>query len=138
MVFREMEFVGDMISHFLTIASKHDGTSDAQFLELGDGLSAVRLNLVVDNDMTCIFTINGYMDDGTNMMAVVPFCAYGIHHLCIAHTDHLIPYPCTDTMTCDLLDLTDDAAIGSLIREGITQGCANGMGREVFDMGSKV
>ena len=133
-----MEFVGDMISHFLTITSKHDGTSDAKLLELRDGFCAVRLDLVVDDDMARIFTINGYMNDSTHMMAVVPFCTYGIHHLRITHTDNLIPYPGTDAMTSDLLNITDDTAIGSLIREGITQGCPNRMGREMLDMGSKM
>ena len=141
-----MEFIGDMISHFLTITSKHDGTSDAKLLELGNGLSTVGLDLVVDDDMACIFTIDGYMNDsaGIGMMsmsalrAVVPFCTYVIHHLRVANADHLIPYPGADAMTCFLLNITDYAAIGSLIREGVTQGCANGMGREVFDMGSKM
>ena len=41
-------------------------------------------------------------------------------------------------MTCDLLDLRDHAAIRRLVREGITQGSANGMGGEVLDMGSEM
>ena len=114
------------------------GLVDAKGMELGNGLGTVGLDLVVDNDMARIFTINSYVDDGTYMMAIVPFRTNGIHHLRVTHTDDLIPYPGADAMTCNLLDITDDATVCSLIRESVTQGCADGMGREVFDVGSEM
>ena len=49
-----------MIGHFLTIASKHNGTSYSQRLQTSDSLGSVILDLVVDNDMACIFAIDEY------------------------------------------------------------------------------
>ena len=70
------------------------------------------------------------------MMAVMPLGTNAVHHLRIAHADYLIPYARTDAVTSNLLDLGNLTAIRRLIREGIAQGGANGMGREVLDMSS--
>ena len=72
------------------------------------------------------------------MMAVVPFGTHCVHHLRIAHADNLIPYPCTDTMTCNFLDIANLTTICGLIREGIAQGSANGMRGEVLNMSSEM
>ena len=137
-VFREIQFFCHVVSHFLAVTSEHDGFVDAKGLQLRNGLSTVRLDLVVDDDMTCILTIDGHVDDGADMMAVVPLGADTVHHLRVTHADNLVPYPCTDTVTSNFLDIADLATIGSLIRKGITQGSANGMGREMLDMGSEM
>ena len=138
MVFRETEGLGDVCSHLLTIASEHNGTGDAKGFQGVDGLSTVGLDLVVDDDMTRILPINGHMDNCTYMMAVMPLRADGFHHLRIAHADDLIPYPRTDTVTSYLLDIRHLTTIGSLIWEGIAQGCADRMGGEVLNVSCKV
>ena len=138
MVFRETEGGGDMVCHLFAVTCKHDGLGDTQGLQGGDGLSTVGLNLVIDDDMTRIFPINGYMDDGTHMMAVVPLGTDAVHHLRITHADNLIPYLRTDTVTGNLLDIRDRTTVRRLIRKGITQGCTDGMGGEVLDMRCKV
>ena len=133
-----MERLRHVVGHLLAVASKHDSLVDAKGMELGNGLSTIRLDLVVDDDMTSILTIDRHMDNGTDVMAVVPTSADGVHHLCITHADNLIPYPCTDAVTCNLLNISDLTAVGGLIREGIAQGCADGMGGEMFYMRCEV
>ena len=121
-----------MIGHFLTIASEHNGTSYSQLLQTSNSLGSVILDLIVDNDMACIFAIDSHMDNGTHMMAIMPLRTNSIHHLRIAHTDNALLTRVshadlgTDAMTCDLLDIRDLTAIRRLIWEGITQGSANG------------
>ena len=138
MVFGETEGCGDVVCHFLTVTSEHDGAGNTEGLQGGDGLSTVGLDLVIDDDMTRIFPINGYMDDGTHMMAVVPLGTDGIHHLRVSYADNLIPYPCTDAVTSDLLDIRNRTAVRRLIREGITQGGTDGMGGKVLNVSGEM
>ena len=133
-----MERLRHMVGNFLAIASEHDGLRNAKCLQLNNGLRTVGLDLVVDNNMACILTINRHMDDSTDVMTVVPLRPNGIHHLRVAHADDFVPYPRTDTMTRNLLDIADMTTIRRLIRKGITQGSANGMGREMLDMSSEM
>ena len=88
--------------------------------------------------MTGILSIDSHMNDGTYVMAVVPFCPNGIHHLRIAYADRLISHASTNTMTGYLLHLGYLATVGSLFWEGIAEGCADGVSREVFYMGGEV
>ena len=123
-----------MVGHLLAVASKHDGLLHPQRLKSGNGLSTVRLDLVVDDNMAGILTVDGDVDDGANVMAVMPLGANSVHHLCITDADDLIPYPCTDAVTCNLLNISNLTAIGSLIRKGIAQSRTNGVSGEVLNM----
>jgi hypothetical protein len=41
-------------------------------------------------------------------------------------------------LTSLLADIADLTTVGSLVREGVAQGCTDGMGREVFDVSGEV
>ena len=125
-----------MVSYLLAVTRKHNRLLHTQLLKGSDSLSTVGLDLVVDDDMARILAVDGDVDDGAHVMTVVPFGADAVHHLCVAHANHLITYPRTDAVTGNLLDLRDLTAVGSLIRESIAQGRANGMSGEMLDMGS--
>ena len=133
-----------MIGHLTTVAGEHHRLLHTEGLQRCDGLGAVGLDLVVDDDMTGIFTIDGYMDNGTHMMAVVPMGTDDIHHLRVAHTDdvRLVGISqsdgCTDTMTRNLLYVKHLTTICSLVGEGVAQCRADGMGGEVLDVSSEV
>ena len=78
------------------------------------------------------------MDNGAYVVAVVPTGANTVHHLRITHTYHFFAYAGTDALASHLLDIADLTTVGSFVREGVAQGCTNGMGREVFDVSSEV
>ena len=71
-------------------------------------------------------------------MAVVPMGTNGIHELCVANSYDLIRYMSDNAFACHLFDIADLTTVGSLIGESIAQRSTNGMGREVFDMGSEM
>ena len=72
------------------------------------------------------------------MIAVVPFGAHHVHHLRVAHANHLVAHLGTDTLAGNLLHIGHLTAIGTLAGEGIAQGCTNGMGGGVLHMSSQV
>ena len=78
------------------------------------------------------------MDDGSSVVAIVPFRTNGIHHLIISHAHQLVAHLCTNALSGYFLNVLDTATIGSLVREGIAKGSANRVGREMLHMSSKV
>ena len=87
-VFGEVERMGDQFAHLLTITREHHRLGDTKARQTGYGFSTVVFDLVVDDNVTSIFAIDSHMDDGSHMMAVVPFRAHCIHHLRISDIDH--------------------------------------------------
>ena len=88
--------------------------------------------------MPCVSAIDRDMDDGSHMMARLPFYAKMIHHLRVAHADDLPSDIGTDTMPGNFLNIGNLAAIGSLVGKSIAQSSANGMGGEMLDMSSQM
>ena len=107
MIFVEGKLLSHVTPYFFTVTCQHNCFLDTQLLELGDGIDTVVLDLVVDDDVSCIFPVDGYMYDGTHMMAVMPLGSDGIHHLRITYTDDVVAHLGTDTMTCNLLHIAD-------------------------------
>ena len=88
--------------------------------------------------MAGIFSIDGDMNDRPNVFAVMPLHFYGIHHLGVAHANRPILHLGFDALSGYLLHLAQLAAIGSLVREGITQRSPNGMRGVMLHMGGKM
>ena len=138
MIVVDTKCLGNMSTYFLTVTSKHHCLTNTHSLQLRDSLSTVFFNLVVDDDMSCVFSVNGNMDDGTHMMAVMPLRSNSIHQLCIANTHFSIFYFRFDSLSCYLFHIRQSATVCRFIGEGITKGGSNGMGRVVFHMGCQV
>ena len=103
-----------------------------------DGIGTVGLDLVVDHDMTGILTIDGYVDDSSHMVAVVPLGTNGIHHLRVSYAYYFLTHFGTDTVTGNLLHIRDLTTVCRLVREGVAQGGTDGVGGEVLHMGCQV
>ena len=71
MVFRELKGLRHVVGHFLPVASEHDGLLHTKRLELGDSLSTVGLDLIVDDDMTRILPIDGYVNVLSNYITLL-------------------------------------------------------------------
>ena len=100
MVFIQNQFLGYMPSYFLAIARKHHGFVDTYSFQLLNRLFTIRLNLVINDDMTSVLSVDGHVNDRTNVMAIVPFGTNGIHHFRIAHTYGLFAYFGSYALSC--------------------------------------
>ena len=127
-----------MLSHFLSVAGEHDRAFDAQLLEFVDAFNAIVLDMVVDDDVACILSVDSHMDDSADMMAWMPLCTYGFHHALIAHTDDVVLNLCANALSCHFFHMADAASVGSLFGERITQGSSDGMGGKMLYVGSEV
>ena len=94
MILINAEGLGHMLGHLTTVARQHHRLPHTEGLQGGDGLSTVRLDLIVDDDMSGIRPVDGHMDHRTRavlivaLRTVVPLGTHGIHHLRVAHIDH--------------------------------------------------
>ena len=111
MVFIQSQFLGYMPSYFLAIARKHHGFVDTYCFQLLNSLFTIRLNLVINDDMTSILSVDSYVDNCTDVMAIVPFRAYGIHHFRIAHTYDLFAHFGSYALSCDLFYIANLATV---------------------------
>ena len=135
-----------MVPHFLTITCQHHGLPNTQLLELGNGFFTVSLDLVIDDNMSCILSVDSHVDNGSRcclmlvltLWAVVPLGTDSVHHLCIAHTHDVITYLCADALACYLLDIADVATVGSFFRESVAQCSSDRVGGVVLHMGSQM
>lgn len=77
--------------------------------------------------MASIRAVDSHVDDGTHMMAVAPLGAYSVHQPGVADGHLLTAYTRTDTLTGNLFDVGNDAAVGSLVgkasRKAAAMGC---------------
>ena len=134
-----MEPLSHIQSHFLTVARKHYGLPDAQFFQLCYGYGTIFLYLVVDDDMTCIRSIDGYVDDSSHIVGTgVPFGSCSIHHLSVSHAYDFTVNLGSNALASYFFHISGDAAVGGFIRESIPQSCSNRMGGEMFNMGSQM
>ena len=119
MVFIQSQFLGYMLSYFLAIASKHHCFLDTYCFQLLNSCFTIRLNLVINDDMTSILSVDSHVDDSTcrklmflpALRAIVPFRAYGIHHLRIACTYDLFAYFCSYALSGYLFYIANFATI---------------------------
>ena len=84
--------------------------------------------------MSRILAINGDVDDGSHLVAVVPLGTDAFHHLLVAHANHLAVHFGTDTLSCNLLYIGYLATICCFLREGSTQGCSDRVSGEMLGM----
>ena len=88
--------------------------------------------------MTGIGPVNGNMDDGSNMMAIMPFRSYRLHHLGITDTNGFTFYIRSDALSCNLLHIGKTASVCSLVGECVTKGGTDRMGGEMLYMGCQM
>ena len=138
MIFRQAERLSHMLGHLTTVACQHHRLRHAQLFQLADSLTTVFLYFVVDDDVTSILTVNSHMDNRAYVVAVAPLGAHGLHHLRIAHCHQFVAHTGTDAVTGYLLYLAYLAAVRRLVGEGIAQGSADGVRREVLHVSSEV
>ena len=138
MILRQAERLSHMLGHLTTVACQHHRFRHAQLFQLADGLTTVVFDFIVDDDVTSILTVNSHMDYRAYVVAVAPPGAHGLHHLRIAHSHQFVAHTGTDAVTGYLLDLAYLAAVRRLVGEGVAQGSADGMRREVFHVSSEV
>ena len=103
-----------------------------------DGLSTIRLNLIIDDNVSRINAIDGHMDYCAHVVTVVPTGANTIHHLCITHTYRLVANAGTDAFAGNLFNIADLTTVGSLIGEGIAKSSTYGVCSEMLDMSSQM
>ena len=138
MIFGNSQFRGYVSAHFLTVACEHHGLDDSLFLQAVDGFLAVLLDLIVDDDMPGILPVDGDVDDGSYVVAVVPLGTDGIHHLRVAYTYHVVADACPHAFTSYFFHVCHLAPVGGLVGESIPQGCADRVCGEVLHMGRQV
>ena len=82
-------------------------------------MAAGGFHLVVYHDMACIFAVDGHMDDGALLSAVVPADAHVVHHLAVADA-HL---PSLDgglyAASGQFRNIADAASVGGLVGKGV-------------------
>ena len=130
----QSQFVGNIFSHFSAVTRQHYRFLYSKFFQLSDGMGASSLKGVVDHNMSRILAINGDVDDGSHLVAVVPLGTDAFHHLLVAHANHLSVHFGTDTLSCNLLYIGHLAAIRCFLREGSPQGCSDRMSGEMLGM----
>ena len=130
----QSQFVGNIFSHFSAVTRQHYRFLYSQFFQLSDGMGASSLKGVVEHNMSRILAINGDVDDGSHLVAVVPLGTDAFHHLLVAHANHLAVHFGTDTLSCNFLYIGHLTAIRCFLREGSTQGCADRMSGEMLGM----
>ena len=137
-VIGESEGLGHVFGYCTSVARQHDGLGDTQFPQLGDGFGAVFLDAVVDDDVACIYAVDGYMDDGSHVVAVLPTGTDGIHQPGVSDANQQVADAGTNALTGNFLYVAHPTAVGGLVREGVAQGGTDGMGREVLNVGCQV
>ena len=103
-----------MICHILGISGQHNGLLNTGLLQCGDRLCRMLLDDIGEQNMSGVFTINRYMDNRSNMAAVVILDTELLHKLCISSCNNLSVHLCCQTMTTDLLHVTDAVLIDRL------------------------
>ena len=136
--FIQAELSSHVLAYLTAIACQHHGLLHAQTLELGDSLCTALLDSIIDDDMTSILSIDGYMDDGSHLFAIVPLGTDALHHLLVAYANYLAVYLGTDSMTSDFFHISHLAAIRCLVRESLTQGCTYRMGSKMLGVSRQV
>jgi hypothetical protein len=87
--------------------------------------------------MPRIYAVDSYMNDCTNLMALVPYRADSIHHLCVTHTYYLSVHSCTDALAGNLFHLFDGAAV-RFVRISVFQRDGYGVSGETFYVSSQM
>ena len=134
MICGEAELLGDVGSHCLTITREHDDILHAKLPELSYRVGALGFNLVVDDDVTGIFAVDGYMDDGARMGAGTPLGTCCFHELRVTNTYDVARllvgtlHQCPNALAGNFLNIAHGATIGGLVGEGIAQSSADGVG----------
>ena len=88
--------------------------------------------------MAGILSVNSHVDNRSHVRAVVPLSPYGIHQFRITHTNNLFTDFRSNTFSRYLLDVAHLTSVRSLVREGVAQGCSDGVRRIVFHVCSQV
>ena len=139
MVFVQLQLTSHALCHILTVTCQHHGFLHTQCLHGSNSRFTILFHHIVDEDVSRIFSINSHMDNGARIAITgMPLGSHSIHHLRIAHTDHLLTHLGSNALARQLFHITHLATIGSLIGEGVAQGSTNGMSREVLHMSSHV
>ena len=139
MVFVQLQLTSHALCHILTVTCQHYGFLHTQCLQGSNSLFTILFHHIVDEDMSSIFSVNSHMDHGACIAITgVPLGTHSIHHFRITHTDYLLTHLGSNALARQLFHIAHLAAIGSLIGEGVAQGCTNGVSREVLHMGSHV
>ena len=132
------KFGSDILPHFPPVSGKHDNLPHSKRSKPGNGIPTVFLYLVVDDDMSHIHPVHSYMYDSADLIAIVPFGAYAVHHLGISYADHLTVDPGPYTLSGDLLHIRHITAVHRFFRESITQGRPYRVCRIMLHMSGKV
>ena len=95
------------LCHLVAVAREHHRLLHTQLLQLAYSLSAVRLCLVADYDMSCIAVVYSHMYYGAliAMLTLMPLGTNHLHHLRVTHTDHLVAHLSADALACYLFHI---------------------------------
>ena len=138
MILSELKLLSNVFGHFLAVTGKHYRSSHTQRFQSCNCLRTVVLHLIINDNVSRIFTIDSHMDNRSNMVTIMPLRANSIHHLGVAHTDQLSAHISPNSLTSNLFHLAHRTAIRGFVGEGIAQGRPNGMRRKMLDMSCKM
>ena len=127
MICGETEFLGDVGSYSLTITREHDGIFHAKLPELSYRFGALWFNLVVDDDVTGIFAIDGYVNNGTRVGAGTPLGTCCFHEFRVTNAHDVARlfvgtlHQCPNALAGNFLNMAHGTTIGGLVGEGVAQ-----------------
>ncbi len=138
MVFVDAQLLCHLLPHLFAVAGEHHGAAHANRLQVAHGLGAVVPHFVLDDDVAGIFPVDGNMDDGADMAAIMPLHPDGIHHFGIADANRHAFHFGANAVSSNLFHVAQLAAVGGLVGEGVAKGGSNGMGGIMLDVGGKM
>ena len=138
MVFIDADFCRYFASHLFAVASEHNRFLYSHLLQRGNGFCTVVLDAVIDDDMSDILAVYSNMDDSSCVVAVVPGYTQLLHQLCVSHINDFAGHDSPYAMPCNLFNVAYLAAVNCLVREGVTQCCADRVRREMLHVSSQM
>ena len=123
MILRDARLLSNLSCCLIPITSKHDGSLYPQTLQLFDGFTCIILQLVGNEYVSSVLSVDSYMHCSTRMVYTKLTCmgldAECCHHFVVPHTDCLAIDNSRDTLSCNLLGVSYHATV-SLIGIRIT------------------
>ena len=114
MVLVDAQLCRDSLCHRLCVAGEHDGLADAGLLEALDGLCAVGLHHVGDEQIARILAVDGHMDDGAGLGDIGDGEAQLCHQAGITGSDRLAVHLGGDAVAAQLLHAGDAGRVDVL------------------------
>ena len=119
MVLIQTQLCGNSLCNRLCVAGQHHGLAHTGILQAPDGLCAVGLHHVGDEQITGIHALNGHVHDGAGLAHGGSFQAQLFHQAGVAGGDGLAVHLRGDAVAAQLLHVGDAAGVDFLAVSGL-------------------